>query len=262
MAISTTPALRAAAVGVASAALLVGAFSFGVSRGGTSPGSSSPGTASAQAATLSTTSATAGRITVTGTGTATGTPNQLVLSMGVQVNGATVGAALSQSNQAVRRVTHVLQARGVAKADIQTSDFNIWPNYRDSSQIPASYSVSESLTATLNKLGEAGGQIEAAVRAGGDVVTVSDVSLNLTDTGALLASARASAVRDAKAKAAQFAKALGEPLGPVISISSAQASPVVPVYGATAQSASAKALVPISRGSQQVSVSIKVVYAA
>lgn len=262
MAISTTPALRAAGIGVVTAALLVGAFSLGVSRGSTSPATASSGSdrEAGRDATLTAAQAGAARITVTGNGTATGTPNQLVLSMGVQVTGVTVDSALSQANQGVRRVTQALEARGVAAAEIQTSDFSIWPNYRGDSQIPDSYGVSESLTATLNDLGNAGRQIEAAVHAGGNVVTVSNVSLNLTDTGPLMASARASAVRNARAKATQFARALGEPLGPVISISPVQTSQVVPVF-ANATASGAKS-VPISPGSQQVSVSITVVYAA
>jgi uncharacterized protein len=263
MAISTTPALRAAFVGVASAALLVGAFSLGVSRGSVSPAATTSGSGGSggRAATLTDAQPGAARITVTGSGTVTGTPNQLVLSMGVQVNGATVSSALNQSNAAVRRVTQELRGRGVAAADIQTSDFNIWPNYRGSSAVPSSYSVSESLTATLSRLSRAGNQIEGAIRAGGNVVTVSSVSLNLTDTGSLLAAARASAVRDAKAKATQFARALGEPLGPVISISPAQTTQPEPEVFNTLEGSAAKS-VPVSPGSQQVSVTITVVYAA
>ena len=255
MAISTNPSYRAAAVGVASAALLVGAFTVGASH------SDGP---QAQAASLTAAQPAAGRITVTGTGTVTGTPNQLVLSMGVQVNGGTVSSALSQASQAVRRVTAALRSDGVAAADIQTSNFQISPSY-DNNGVITSYSVSESLTATLNQLGRAGHQIEAAVHAGGNAVTVNDVSLNLTDTGSLLARARASAVQDARAKATQFATALHEQLGPVISITPQQDSTPIFPYGAYPSAASGAALrksVPISPGSQQVSVSITVVYAA
>jgi uncharacterized protein len=254
MAVSINPGYRAAAVGVASAALLVGAFTLGTSHGGAGGG----GTQAAQAATLTAAPSAAGRITVTGVGTVTGTPNQLILSMGVQVNGSSVSSALNQANQAVRRVTTALRQRGVAAADIQTSGLAIWPNYQGNSQVPVGYGVSESLTATLSKLGVAGGQIQAAVHAGGNAVTVDNVSLNLTDDSSLLAAARTSAVKDARAKAAQFAKALGEPLGPVISITPAdQGTPIE--FGAATPSAN-KASVPISPGSQQVSVSITVVF--
>jgi uncharacterized protein len=255
MAVSINPGYRAAAIGVAAAALLIGAFSVGASRGGASGGGGSP----AQAATVTAARSSQGRITVTGVGTVTGTPNQLVLSMGVQVNGATVTSALGEANQGVRQVTAALRGRGVAAADIQTSGFTIWPNYEGSSQVPVSYGVSESLTATLTELNVAGGQIGAAVRAGGNAVTVDNVSLNLTDTGSLLAAARASAIKDAHAKAAQFAKALGQPLGPVISVTPENESTPVE-FGANASAAKAGP-VPISPGTQQVTVSITVVYA-
>lgn len=252
MAITLNPGYRAAAIGVASAALLVGAFSIGaVSSGGST----------AQAAATSTTKSDPARITVTGTGTVTGTPNQLMLSMGVQVNAASVSSALAQANQAVSSVTAALRQRGVAAADIQTSGLSIYPNYQGTSQVPVGYGVSESLTATLNNLSAAGSQIQAAVHAGGNATTVDNVSLNLADDGSLLASARANAIKDAHAKAAQFARALGVPLGQVISVSSAdQTMPIM--FNAPQASAAKGSSVPISPGSQQVSESVTVVYAA
>jgi uncharacterized protein YggE len=254
MAISTPPPrYLAAATGVAAAALLIGAFTIG-----THEGSGSPGTPAANAATLSA-SQTAGRITVTGTGTVTGVPNQLILSMSVQVTSYDVSSALNQANQGVRNVTTALRDRGVAAADIQTSDLNILPNYNNSGVI-TSYGVTESLTATLNHLGRAGGQITAAVRAGGNAVSVDNVALNLTSTGPLMASARARAMANARAQAEQFARALGVPLGQVISISPVQQPAPVQFDGLSASAAS-KAAVPVSPGTQQLSVSVTVVYA-
>ena len=264
MAVRFTPAYRAVAVGGLVAAALIGAFVLGSSRSSATPSSSSSSSGDrtppgARPAVL--TAATgAARITVTGTGNVTGTPNQLVLAMGVQVNGSSVGSALGNANDAVNRVTAALRADGVAAADIQTSGLSIWPNYPDNSQTPNGYSVSESLTATLNSIGAAGTQIDAAVHAGGNATTVSGISLNLTDSSALLAQARARAVADATAKAAQYAKALGEPLGPVVSITDQASTQPFPVYAA-ASSAAAKASVPISPGTQQLSVSITVVFA-
>ena len=254
MTISITPAVRGAAVGTAAAALLIGAFTLGVSRGGgaTPEGPGRPG-ATLVAAVRS------GRITVTGSGSVTGTPNQLTLTMGVQVNGSSVASALQQASQAVRRVTGALRARGVTAADIQTSGLYIQPNYQSGSQTPSGYGVSESLTATLTRIAAAGGQITAAVHAGGNATTVSGVSLNLTDDSRLLATARARAVADARAKAAQYAHALGQPLGPVISLTdqSSSWSPPVPM---AASGSAAKSAVPISPGSQQLSVSVTAVY--
>jgi uncharacterized protein YggE len=254
MAISTSPGYRAAGIGVVSAALIVGAFSLGSSRGG---GSAPP----AEAATLTSASATGtGRITVTGTGTVTGVPNQLVLSAGVQVSSYSVTSALDQASQVVRNVTGSLTQRGVAASDIQTSGLNISPNYSGSSPYPTSYGVTESLTATLNQISQAGAQIQAAVHAGGNAIQVNDVSLNLTNTGSLMATARAHAVNDAKVQAQQYARALGEPLGAVISITPVQQQ-VQPQLQFGAANAAGTKSVPISAGTQQLTVTITVVYA-
>ncbi len=260
MAISITPGYRAAGVGVAAAAVLIGAFSLGAARGGSAGGESAGG--GKAPVTLTAAALRAGRITVTGDGTVTGVPNQLSLSLSVQVNSYSVSSALAQANQASRAVRAALTSRGVAARDIQTSDLNISPNYSNNSQIPTSYGVSESLTATLNNLNTAGAQINAAVRAGGNAVSVNDVSLNLTDTGKLMAAARARAVADARAQASQYAAALREPLGPVISVTPLQQSPATPEPFAMGSAAKNAASVPISAGTQQLTVSITVVYSA
>lgn len=266
MPIMLTPNYRALAIGGTAAAILIGAFALGMTTGSAAPSSagSSAGQHSSRAQTdaVVSSSAGSGRITVTGTGTVTGTPNQLILSMGVQVNAGSVGSALAEANQVVNRVTAVLRADGVAAADIQTSGLYIQPNYRNNSQIPDSYGVSESITATLRRIGVAGAQIDAAVHAGGNAVTVDGISLNLTDTSGLLGRARAAAVADARHKASQYAAAIGQPLGPVVSLTDqAPASPILPYASASGSAPHAAPSVPISPGTQQLSVSVTVVFA-
>jgi uncharacterized protein YggE len=239
---------------VAGGAVAVG----GCGSGGSGSSSAGPAPGGTQPANLAA-AVNSGRITVAGTGTVTGTPNQLLLSMGVQVNGASVGSALASANDAVSRVTAALRGDGVAAAAIQTSGLAIWPNYANGSQVPQGYGASESIAVTLSNLKDAGTQINDAVHAGGNATTVSGVSLNLTDDSGLLAAARSRAVTDAETKAAQYAKALGQPLGPVVSITDQPASqPVLPFAAA---SSAAKGSVPVSPGTQQVSVSVTVVFA-
>jgi uncharacterized protein len=257
MAITIKPGYRAPAVGVASAALIVGSFLLGTAHASPAAG----GTATTGGTAAFTTATTGGKITVTGTGTVNGTPNQLVLSMGVQINSSSVSSALGQANQAAHRVIASLKSGGVQARDIQTSGLSIQPNYSNGNTAPVGYGVSEQLTATLRDLAAAGSQIQAAVTAGGNATTVDGVSLNLTDSGTLLARARAAAVRDAQAKASQFAKALGHQLRAVVSLSS-QSSVPYPIYYATALAGNAAApSVPVSPGRQQVSVQVTVVYA-
>jgi uncharacterized protein len=261
MPLISTPAYRTIAVGGAIAVVLIGAFALGASqRGAASASVAGQNAVAGQTGAVLTSATGAGRISVTGTGTVSGTPDQLVLSMGVSVNAASVGTALSNASQAVRQVTAALRAHGVAASDIQTSGLSIQPNYRANSQTPDGYGVTESLDATLRGLASAGGQIDAAVRAGGNATTVNGISLNLADTSSLLARARAAAVADARVRASQYARALGQSLGPVVSVTD-QASPQPLDFASQASSAAGKAAMPISPGTQQLSVSITVVYA-
>ena len=258
---SISPAHRGLVIGGLAALALTGTLTLG----GCGNGSAAPsfpagqGADSARPATLAAATGSA-QITVTGTGTVTGTPNQLLLDMGVRVNGPSVGSALASADDSVSQVTAALRARGVAAADIQTSGLSIEPNYPDNSQVPSGYNVSESLTATLDSLSAAGAQIDAAVHAGGNATTVSGISLNLTDDSSLLAAARAQAVADAEAKAAQYAKALGQPLGPVVSITDQSSAQPLPEFAASSAAAGGRS-VPISPGTQQLSVSITAVFA-
>src|SRR6516165_1321681 len=251
MAVQVSPVQRAVAAVVASAGLLVAAFALGVGQGGAAPASASASDAAGDTT------------TVTGTGKVSGVPNQLSLSMGVQTSAGSVATALREAHAAARSVAAVLRRSGVAASDIQTSGLSIYPNYSNSSGVPSGYQVSEQLTITLRRLSVAGSQISAAARAGGNATTIDGVSLNLSDTSTLLGSAREKAVADAKAKAAAYARALGRPLGPVLSMSEAPpALPFQPVpMAASASGSRAPSPVPVHPGTQQLSVTVTVVFA-
>ena len=249
MPFTLTTSWRALATGAAAAALLIGAFTLGTGQG----------TAASASATAKAPGSPGTRITVTGTGNVSGTPDTLMLSMGVQASAASVGLALQQADSAVTAVTAALRGSGVRAADIQTSGLSIQPNYQSNTAQPSGYGASESIQVTLSHLSTAGTQISAAVRAGGNAAVVNGVSLNLRDTSHLLAAARSAAVADARVKAAQYASALGRALGPLVSMTEATAPPAIP-YGA-AMSSAKSAAVPVSPGSEQLSVTVTAVFA-
>jgi len=232
MAVQFSSTQRAVAVGVASAGLLIGAFTLGAGQG----------------------SATADG--------ATGNAALTAAAAAPAPGAARITVALRQANSAVRSITAVLRRSGVAAPDIQTSGLSIYPNYSGSSGVPDGYQVSEQLTITLRRLSSAGSQISAAAHAGGNATVIDGVSLNLSDTSALLASARARAVADAKAKATAYAHALGRSLGPVVSMSETPAAQPYPVPEfATPTASRAAASVPVHPGTQQLSVTVTVIFA-
>src|SRR5262245_33095394 len=139
MTIAVKPVYRAIGIGIAAAALLIGAFllgSAGPSGGGSGRHLTGTSTASGSGPIVLTASGAGGRITVTGTGTVTGVPNQLVLSMGVQTSASSVSTALTEANHAARRVMNALRSGGVHRGDIQTSGLSIQPNYANGSPAP------------------------------------------------------------------------------------------------------------------------------
>jgi uncharacterized protein YggE len=199
---------------------------------------------------------------VTGTGTVSGTPDALNLSMGVTVTSATVTQALDGANAAAGAVQKSLRDHGVADKDLQTSGLSIQPQYADSGgrSTITGYQVSESLTATLRDLKSAGAAIGAAATAGGDATRIDGVSLDLTDSGTLVTAARRKAFDAAREKAQQYAQAAGVQLGDAVSIQETTASTPVP-YAVPMAASSAAGSVPVASGSQDVAVTVTVVFA-
>jgi uncharacterized protein len=255
MPVTLTPAQRGLAAGAVAAGLLIGAFAAGAAQDG--------GAATAAGRTLAVQAASAadGKITVTGTGVVSGTPDQLTLSMGVQTDGPSVSTALQRANRAIRAVTGALARSGVRPSGVQTSGLYIQPDYTGPSAVPSGYAVSESIQVTLRTLAAAGTQISDAVRAGGNAVEVDGVSLNLSGTGSLLAAARARAAADARTKAAQYAKGLGLSLGPLLSMSEQGPAPPPVLAPGAARPVATPSPVPVSPGRQQVSVTVTAVFA-
>jgi uncharacterized protein len=199
-------------------------------------------------------------VAVSGLGRVTGTPDVLRLAMGVQRTGSDVNDALNLANGDIKRITDALHKHNVADKDIQTSDLSINPHW-DKDRING-YDVAESLTVQLRKLSDAGAAVSDAAAAGGNATRIDSVSFDIEDNQQLVDQARTAAFADAKAKAEQYAKLAGRSLGRVSQVSEStdtQPRPV-PYAAMDAAGAAEKSAVPISAGSQQVSVTTSVVW--
>lgn len=204
-------------------------------------------------------------INVGGRAKVAGTPDTLRLDLSVVASATSVSEALASANRSTSAVQKSLLDNNVQKKDLQTSGLNIQPEYdysNNSAPRLKGYQVTESISARLRDLGRAGDVIGKAISAGGNAIRVNGISLDLEDTGALVSSARDKAFADAKTKAEQYARAAGRSLGDVISISEdvTTPSPIPMPYGLNAASAKDMASVPIEPGSQDVSVSVSVLF--
>ncbi len=225
-------------------------------------GSAQAGTSTALAAQAST-SADRPSIVMTGTGDATGVPDQLRFSLSVHANASDVSTALHSASKTTRQVINAVRSQRVAPKDVKTTGLSINAVYRYSDNSPpviTGYAVTQSMSVLVRTLPDAGATITAAVDAGGNAVRLHDVRLQIGDEDALLRRARADAIEEAHAKATQYAEAAGRELGEVTSVREVQASPSYqPVYRASALDAAVPA-VPIRAGTAELHVTVSVVW--
>jgi hypothetical protein len=239
----TTPILAAAGI----AAIAAAAFAAGHAQ------APAPIVERQVASTLVTSLPTGVRtVTVVGTGSVQGTPDQATMSFGVGVTAGSAAAALSGEAGQAQRLLNALKGDGIAEKDIQTQWVSLYPDTQH-----GTFVASSSVSAIIRSLSHAGSIIDAGVRAAGDSIRLQGISLSIGDTSSLMASARASAVHDAGARAGEYAQAAGMKLGQVVSISESGNAPQPVYYGGAAAPSATQ---PIEPGQQTLQVTVTVVY--
>ena len=203
-------------------------------------------------------------IHVTGRGQVTAVPDLAVLSLGVEAFAETVAEARDTAAVAMSAIRDVLRAQGVEERDIQTQFFNIQPEYSfmDRTRRLEGYRVTNTLTVKVRDLESIGPVIDGAVEAGGDATRINNISFTLENGAELEDQARALAIRDAVAKAQQFADEADVSLGKLQFIAETSA----PRFAATVavdalRAEGAPASTSISVGEQEIVVTVQAVYA-
>lgn len=196
-------------------------------------------------------------VDVQGVGTATGTPDVLHVTVGVEAGGGSVADALDAANAAAGKVLGALRTAGVSDADVRTQNVHLYPRSDGNGQRITGYTAGQDVAVTLRDLKSAGATISDVVAAGGDAARLQGVAFELADDAALRAKAREQAFADARAAAEQYAKLAGRKLGDVV-LMREQVTPVAPVPMAAGDSAAARGAVPIVAGRTDVTVTAQV----
>jgi uncharacterized protein len=199
-------------------------------------------------------------INVAGHGQVEGTPDVMTVTMGVQTIDPSAQAALQRNNDAANTLVTTLKNHGVAAKDIQTVDLNVSPTFDKNFHVTG-YSASNTVTAKLRDLSKAGSVIDAAAITAGQDIRLQGVSFSIDNTSSLVAKARADAIKDALAQGTQLARAAGVKLGAIRTIDDTGTQLPQPQFlQGGFDSAGKSASVPISPGSQQLSVDVTVVF--
>ena len=155
-------------------------------------------------------------------------PDIAYLSAGVQADAETAQEAMQQQANAMSGVFDALAKAGVAKKDMQTSNFSLQPRYtyveidegkgrtRGEQRLDG-YTASNQLTVKVRDLDKLGATMDSLVSAGGN--TFSGISFVLDNDDEVRAEARRMAMESALAKAKLYAGAAGLEVARIVTIS-------------------------------------------
>ncbi len=201
-------------------------------------------------------------IYVTGTATATVSPDLAIVYLTVQEKAETSAEALRLASEQVRRVVDILKSLGVSDEDMKTTGFSIFPEYQyyDDGRPPklVGFVATYSLEVRTLELGNVGRLIDSAVSAGVDIVN--GVSLTISDdlSGRLSRELLAAAMTDAKRKAELAISPLGLKVARLKSVSIMEQYPY-PVMRSAPAGAEATTM-PIIPGQTTFTVSVQATF--
>ena len=202
------------------------------------------------------------KIQVSATGTANMAPDMATVSAGVVAQGKTAREAMFGNATKMTRVFEELDAAGIEKKYITTSQLSLQPKYNyQNRQAPKieGYEARNTVSAKTYDLDTVGAMLDALVKAG--VNNINGVQFSIKDSKSARDKAREDAIREAREKAESMAAAAGVKLGKLKSLSESggniNARPVA--YAMESRSAGG-ASTPISAGEQSISVTVNMSY--
>lgn len=158
-------------------------------------------------------------------------PDVADIALAVETFAETARAAGEENARTMERVIRALVAAGVARDDIETRNYSVYPEYvmrdneREEPRIRG-YRATNQVVVETTRLDAVGGLIDTALQAGAN--RVDGVEFGLRDEATARAAALRQAVENARAAAETMAAALGVRLGAIVHAST-EAVPTRPV---------------------------------
>jgi uncharacterized protein YggE len=164
-------------------------------------------------------------IAISGEGKVTGIPDVAAVQVGLITEKNDVKSAQTENTNKLNSLIKVIKDLGVEDKDIQTSYYNIYPQYDwvEGKQQLRGYQVNQGVSIKIRNLAKIGEILAAAGEGGAN--QVSGLTFNIDDPEKLRQEARLKALENAKEKAEALAKAAGVKLGKVVSFSEYSNSP-------------------------------------
>lgn len=198
---------------------------------------------------------------VTGTGKASAKPDFATVEAGITAKGDNPQAVQDQINKVINAVSSSIKNLGIDSKDIQTSNYNVNPNYdyTGGSQKISGYSGNTNLRIRVKDISKVNSVIDAATAAGAN--QVNNLGFDITDKAAAENEARKLAVEDAKKKAQDAANIAGFKLGNIVNYSenfNGQPRPVSMLQNASAGVGGVPT--QVEPGSNEITVTVTLSY--
>lgn len=201
-------------------------------------------------------------IGITGEGKVTAIPDIAIVSLGLSTQKAKVADAQTENSKTMNSLIDKLKALGIAKEDIQTANYSIYPQYDwlNGAQILKGYVVSQDVQVKIRQTDK----VDDVLKTAGD--------LNLNQIGGLTFTidnpenykqeARIKALENAKEKADALAKVMGVKLGKVISFSESEGyvPTPYPMYAKADGIGGGGAVPAVEAGSQEITITATISY--
>lgn len=158
------------------------------------------------------------RVEVSGSGSASATPDVVRVSLGIRCDSEGVAAALSAAAATVRKVSAAARSHGLADRDIASISASVQPRWNNDGSAVAGYTAYHQLSLCVRALSTLNDLVDAVAEAAGNNLVIDGITLDLADRAPLVTRARDAAFADAKATASQYAALAGARLGRVLSV--------------------------------------------
>ena len=203
-------------------------------------------------------------IRVSGSGEVAVVPDIAYINIGVHSEAEDVTSALEANNTQAAELTEALKAEGIEEKDIQTANFNVYPQTRYDNMgqpVGTSYVVDNTVYVTVRDLANLGKMLDTAISAGAN--NIYGISFDIADKENALAQARELAIKDAEVKAQSVAAIAGVTLGQILSIDVSTPTFNQPYfgYGMGGGTSRVETSVPVSAGQIVVSYTATLNYA-
>ena len=203
-------------------------------------------------------------ITISGEGKVTAIPDIAEVSVGIETQQASVGAAQSENTTKMNELITQLKGLNISAEDIKTTNYNIYPryDYLEGRQVLRGYVVSQNVTVKIRDLQRVAEVLELAGSSG--VNQLGGLQFTIDEPEDIRQQAREEALRQATEKAEALAKIANVKLGKLVSFSENGYVPSYPVYARgvalDAGFGGAEAAPTVEPGSQEVQVNVTVTY--